>query len=300
MDEVQCTGSELSLKKCRFNGWALNNCNHSSDAGIICRDVRLVNGADVCSGRVEVLNNNQWGTVCDADWNLTDAAVVCNSMGCGTPIAAPTGAFFGQGSGSVWLDDVICSGNEVTLKNCLSNGIGKSSCGHEQDAGVVCRDIKVVNGTSPCNGRLQVLYNNHWGGVCHTAWGPEEATVLCSELGCGEVAVPQAYVGPFVGPIWMDNLVCTGNELKLRDCSFTGYNISSCVNGLYAGVVCIRFVRKDVVRIMVTADADINVNDLNIMEMLIDKIRKVVKNRGNYFANWKKQRDRMVFHQTAK
>nr|XP_055046948.1 CD5 antigen-like [Misgurnus anguillicaudatus] len=159
-------------------------------------------------------------------------------MGCGLPVAAKTGAFFEQGSGSVWLDDMKCSGNELTVKNCPSKALGTSTCSHSKDAGVICRDIKLVNGTSPCNGRLRVLYNNHWGSVCHTGLGLEEAAVVCKELGCGDLVEPLSYVGPFVGPIWMDNLACTGNELTVRDCSFTGYNVSSCSDGLYAGVIC--------------------------------------------------------------
>nr|XP_055045535.1 scavenger receptor cysteine-rich domain-containing group B protein-like [Misgurnus anguillicaudatus] len=139
MDDVQCTGTELSLKWCRFRGWASHNCDHSRDAGVICRDIRLINGANLCRGRVEVLYNNQWGTICDAAWDLADAAVVCKSMGCGLPVAAMTGAFYGQGAGPVWLDSVSCSGNESAVTNCTSKALGTSTCSHGQDAGAACR-----------------------------------------------------------------------------------------------------------------------------------------------------------------
>nr|XP_055046925.1 deleted in malignant brain tumors 1 protein-like [Misgurnus anguillicaudatus] len=297
MDNLACKGKELTVRNCPFTGWGVSSCVDGLYAGVICNNVRLINGANVCSGRVEVLNNNQWGTACDVGWDLLDATVVCKNTGCGTPIEATTRAFFGQGSGPVWLDNVRCSGNETTVKNCPSKALGTSSCNHKQDAGVVCRDIKLVNGTSPCDGTLQILYKDDWGAVCHTSWGPEEAAVLCSELGCGEVPVPQAYVGPTVGPIWMDNVACTGKELTLRDCSFTGWGVSSCVDGLYAGVICIRFVRKNVVKIFITANTDINVNDLNNMKTYLDQINKVIKSKGDYFAKWRKQRNGNVFQQ---
>lgn len=36
LDEVQCTGNELSLEECPHNVWELNNCDHMEDAGVSC------------------------------------------------------------------------------------------------------------------------------------------------------------------------------------------------------------------------------------------------------------------------
>ena len=48
-------------------------------------------------------------------------------------------AFFGQGTGQIVLDNVLCYGTEPRIYDCAnSNGVIHSSCGHDDDASVRC------------------------------------------------------------------------------------------------------------------------------------------------------------------
>ena len=58
---------------------------------------------------------------------------------CITAAIATSRARHGQGLGPIWLDDVACSGTEVSLNSCPHNGEGNHNCGHHEDAGVICR-----------------------------------------------------------------------------------------------------------------------------------------------------------------
>ncbi len=64
--------------------------------------------------------------------------MVCRQLQCGVAISAPHNAAFGQGSGSIWLDDVKCLGSEESLTQCSHRELGTHDCNYGEDAGVIC------------------------------------------------------------------------------------------------------------------------------------------------------------------
>ena len=88
LDNVQCRGTETRLIDCTANPLGIHNCVHGEDAGVRCQgsttctqgSIRLQGGTP-SRGRVEICNNNIWGTVCDDSWSALDAVVVCRQLG---------------------------------------------------------------------------------------------------------------------------------------------------------------------------------------------------------------------------
>jgi len=140
---------------------------------------------------VEVCINDQWGTVCDDFWDTTDATVVCKQLGyafAGTGTAY-SNAYFGVGSGPIFLDDVQCTSSSSQLLECSSRPILSHDCLHSADAGVGCEaqctdgQLRLAGGNIENEGRVEICISNRWGTVCDNSWGNTDAAVVCQQLG---------------------------------------------------------------------------------------------------------------------
>lgn len=93
------------------------------------------------------------------------------------------------------MDSVQCNGTERYLSDCAfgSNnkwGAVSSSCyDHTQDAGVVCissrfiAPVRLANGTSANEGRVEINIHGHWGTICDVNWHFGDALAICKQLG---------------------------------------------------------------------------------------------------------------------
>lgn len=163
-------------------------------------------------GRVEVFHQGEWGTVCDDDFSMEAANVVCQEAGFIGANGWAHSAKYGRGIGRIWLDNVHCRGSEQSLAECVSRGWGVSDCNHDEDVGVVCKETR-LKGTPEFNvietvhdnrledvrlrpilpaakkrlpvteGVVEVRYMGSWRHVCDENWSPRNSRVICGMMG---------------------------------------------------------------------------------------------------------------------
>ncbi|XP_030853939.1 cubilin isoform X5 [Strongylocentrotus purpuratus] len=224
-------------------------------------DVRLVDGNVPQEGRLEVLYQGQWGTVCEDLWERTNAEVVCRMLGYeGADLEYSTTDLWWliKGSGPILMDNVRCQGNESSLDECSHLGLGVHNCDHSKDVGVTCRTgseanpsidnsaiIRLVNGNRPSEGRVEVFRGRSWGTVCDDYWGIEDANVACKMLGYerAELAYREAKFGEGDGAILLDDVSCTGREPSLFACDHSDF--ADCSHAEDAGVKCLETSGRD-------------------------------------------------------
>nr|XP_042103539.1 antigen WC1.1-like isoform X3 [Ovis aries] len=262
-----CSGEESFLWSCPVTALGGPDCSHGNTASVICsgnqtqvlpqcndsmaepadsgasvestpycsvnRQLRLVDGGDPCAGRVEILDQGSWGTICDDGWDLEDARVVCRQLGCGEALNATGSAHFGTGSGPIWLDDLNCTGNESHVWRCPSRGWGQHDCRHKQDAGVICSEflaLRMVSEDQQCAGWLEVFYNGTWGSVCRSPMEDITVSMICRQLGCGDSGTLNSSVGLREGsrPRWVDGIRCRKTDTSLWQCPSDPWNYTSC------------------------------------------------------------------------
>ena len=97
----------------------------------------MASGTISTEGRLEVYHNLVWGSIVDADWNITDATVACRQLGFLGAVKAYSKGEFGNGNGPVYMRDVKCLGTEITLLDCMY-AVVTTNLDERQDVGVAC------------------------------------------------------------------------------------------------------------------------------------------------------------------
>ncbi|MEJ1277691.1 CD5 antigen-like [Cricetulus griseus] len=261
IQDVNCNGMEGTLSECEQNEDVFN-CPHEEDAGVQCEDpftpenVRLVDGPGHCRGRVEVLHQAQWSSVCKAGWNLRASKVACRQLGCGRALLTHRCCNkMAQGKGPIWKGQMSCSGHEANLRDCPFKPL-ENNCTHSEDTWMECEDpfeLRLVGGDNPCSGRLEVLHMGTWGSVCDDGWGEKEDQVVCKQLSCGKPLFPsfkaRKSYGPGAGRIWLDDVVCSGEEQSLESCRHRLWGYHDCTHKEDVAVICSELFSRPVLEV---------------------------------------------------
>ena len=101
--------------------------------------------------------------------------------------------------------------------------------------------VRLMGGTTPLEGRVEVFLLGHWGTVCDYNWDFVDAIVVCRQLGNLQAVEAPRYAafGAGSGPSWYYRVYCTGTERNLTECSKRFSNTgSACPHSRDAGAVC--------------------------------------------------------------
>lgn len=237
--------------------------------------LRLVGGRGPWEGNVEIFHVGRWGSVCDDEWDLREAHIVCKNLGFRRAVRATYDSEFGRGQNLIWMDSVYCTGDERALQECRFDGWGIHDCSIAEAAGVVCDNpnarrepaishdsnespssrthlrlitekdivVRLVGGRNQVEGRVEVRIGNRgWGLVCGDGWGIMEASVICRQMGYGfaKRALQSSFFGGEAERIVLSGIKCAGYEKNLADCGHEKFGNVFCPGREQniAGVVC--------------------------------------------------------------
>jgi deleted-in-malignant-brain-tumors protein 1 len=230
-----------------FAGQCNDDCQHGS--------LRLVNGTTSNRGRLEICINFIWGTVCDDSFDINDARVACRQLGYevdqGQNVSYNIDAYYGQGSGPIWLNHLYCTGNEQSLLDCrkfgdIGNHYGCNS--HVEDVSINCpvnscteNAVRLVDGLVSTDGTIEICLNGAWTTICSNNWDYKEAFVVCRQLGLPATdALAIILYGTGHGIPTLTSWLCYGNETYITNCTHSTSSCFSTYSGYYsiAGVRC--------------------------------------------------------------
>ncbi|KAH3768292.1 hypothetical protein DPMN_169504 [Dreissena polymorpha] len=291
--------SNITAFRCQSGKWSANNVECVLIPSLNVTHVRLADGPNTNAGRLEITVNNAFGTICANEFSYLDGDIACKSINLRYRAAAVyNGSFFGPGTGPIYIDQLDCTSDRTSIKDCLYRTTGV--CNHSNDVSLVCNEcgklvtnlddklflfndsnivmygdcsfyksyfgqlraicengtwktigncieyskplevqgVRLVNGSNPAEGRVEIKGFDTWGTVCSDDFGIKEAEVICRMLGylhAKSVAVKGSY-GIGSGPIFIDELNCGDDASHINDCEYNTYH--NCSHEHDVSVIC--------------------------------------------------------------
>ena len=103
-------------------------------------------------------------------------------------------------------------------------------------------DVRLRNGSTQYEGRVDVRYSGQWGAICDNGWDINDAMVICRQLGYTSALRPtiDSTYPPSTenSQLWLDFVSCRGNESSIQFCAHSGWGETFCNTNNEAGVIC--------------------------------------------------------------
>ncbi|XP_052772761.1 uncharacterized protein LOC128211759 isoform X2 [Mya arenaria] len=205
----------------------LSNGSWTSDENCpnVLQDVRLVDGVGLYDGRIEVLYNGTWGTICRNNYRYQNSVVICRMLGASRQEETTR---FGAGSGPIHFENLYCQGSETDLSQCTVDV--EHTCSHSLDAGVICykyrrplniTGVRLADGTSKYDGRVELEENGVWGLVCPQYFDFNDGNTLCRMMNMSLLKYfTGSKHGPGNGPVMFDHIGCSSYHNHIKDCTY--------------------------------------------------------------------------------
>ncbi|XP_064397361.1 soluble scavenger receptor cysteine-rich domain-containing protein SSC5D-like [Halichondria panicea] len=173
--------------------------------------------------------------------DFTAANLACRELGLN---------YTGVRANTVWLmrnadtatGTINCNDGDEDLRDCLPDVL--SVRGRSQVAGLICNCIegalRLVDGSSYNEGRVEVCSNGRWGTVCGDGWTEREAALVCSRLGYPQEHATLSNFGEGSGPLY--DITCPSTGSEDQECiPMIRSAPSSCTHSMDVGVRCLPF-----------------------------------------------------------
>ncbi|XP_078471974.1 scavenger receptor cysteine-rich domain-containing protein DMBT1-like isoform X1 [Lampetra planeri] len=226
--------------------WKITNSSNAT--------LRLVDGLYSCQGRVEILQNGTWESVCFYYPYISYA--VCEELGCGQ--SYPYYYYGVEGYNTALV--ASCTGLENSLSQCTLSQENRYCRGDNWDtmkSYVSCSaaGLRLVGGNNRCEGRMEVQKNGMWGELCSSTLDRNIGDGICRLLGCGwSLAYGNlSAFGQGNGTIFPDNLNTVGNRIYEN----LAYGTNDCNHFQTAAIICEAAGNQNYTMITTTSTSDI-------------------------------------------
>ncbi|XP_053388146.1 deleted in malignant brain tumors 1 protein-like [Mercenaria mercenaria] len=234
----QCEGEEGSFEMCRFDKkYATATCTSAESVGVECRpqpanknNVRVVDGEGPWRGRLEILTNNTWGSVCYDFWNASTALKACETLGFKYLSSDASSFKISRGLTPMHFKSIICDASDLNIGLCKANfNISECEQRHAEAVGVDCSAGITVTLSQTYSGQVNIHKATNasvnWS-VCHNTVDTNVAKTICAMVGYNNTA-PVISAVSSSNPVLFTNISCNGWESHLLQCT-TQRNGPSC------------------------------------------------------------------------